>query len=74
MDERWTTNEHSNGTRMDGFAEMDITLRRSFSLWGARAVADAAVLNITDRQYDIVAHYPMPGRSFRITLTLTNNK
>ena len=74
MDERWTTNEHSNGTRMDGFAEMDITLRRSFSLWGARAVADAAVLNLTDRQYDIVAHYPMPGRSFRITLTLTNNK
>lgn len=74
MDERWTTNEHSNGTRIDGFAEMDITLRRSFSLCGVRAVADAAVLNVTDRQYDIVAHYPMPGRSFRLTIVLSNNK
>ena len=66
MDERWTTNEHSKGTRIDGFAEMDINIRKALILGKNKITLSAAVLNITDKQYDIVAHYPMPGRSWRI--------
>lgn len=66
MDERWTTNEHSKGTRINGFAEMDINLRKAFTMGKNKIALSAAMLNITNKQYDIVAHYPMPGRSWRI--------
>lgn len=66
MDERWTTNEHSKGTRIAGFAEMDINVRKAFRLGRNKITLSASMLNITDKQYDIVAHYPMPGRSWRI--------
>lgn len=66
MTKRWTTNEHSKGTRIDGFTEMDVNLKRSFRLGKCRLTATASMLNITNKQYDIVAHYPMPGRSWRV--------
>ena len=27
----------------------------------------AEVINLTDKQYDVIKYYPMPGRSWRIT-------
>ncbi|SFG20470.1 TonB-dependent siderophore receptor [Prevotella sp. KH2C16] len=70
MDERWTTNSHSAGTRIPGFVEMDASLWRTFPLKKYTLTARAAMMNIADKQYDLVAHYPMPGRSWRISITL----
>lgn len=66
MTQRWTTNEHSKGTRIDGFAEIDINLKRNFCIGKYKFTATASMLNIANKQYDIVAHYPMPGRSWRV--------
>lgn len=71
MDERWTTNEHTQSTRIAGFAEMDINLSRRFHIGKTMMKAIASMLNVTDRQYDIVAHYPMPGRSWRIGIEVS---
>ena len=65
MNERWTTNEHSPGTRIKGFVEMDVNIRRQLTVHGSKVTLTAAVLNILNKQYDVVAHYPMPGRSWR---------
>ena len=81
---RWTTNEHATGTRLAGYAETDLGLWRTFNLTshpspggGSRRsrgisfiTVRASLLNILDKQYDIVAHYPMPGRSWRISFTI----
>ena len=69
MSHRWATNEHADGTRLAGFVEADASLWREFRINKHVVTAQFAVLNIFDRQYDIVAHYPMPGRSWKLTLT-----
>ena len=68
MSKRWTTNEHSRGTGIPGFAEMDVNISRRFNIGKTNFKATASMLNITNKQYDLVAHYPMPGRSWRISL------
>lgn len=71
---RWTTVEHTEGTRMSGFGVTDLSFWRSFSLpaWVSRGGAPITLRftmqNIFDRQYAIVAHYPMPSRSWRMQL------
>lgn len=67
---RWATNEHSQGTRIAGFVEFDIGAWRSFAWHGHKFTFRASVRNLLDKQYDIVAHYPMPGRSWRLQLTI----
>ena len=79
---RWTTVEHAAGTRMPGFATTDLSLWRTFTLRigrggsslptgegrGGAVTLRFTVQNLFDRQYALVAHYPMPGRSFRMQL------
>lgn len=67
---RWATNEHASGTRIAGFAECDLGAWRSFAWHGHRLTLRASVRNLFDKQYDIVAHYPMPGRSWRLQLII----
>ncbi len=67
---RWATNEHSHGTRIAGFVEFDVGAWRSFAWHKRKFTLRASVRNLLDKQYDIVAHYPMPGRSWRLQLTI----
>ena len=68
MSHRWATNEHSRGTRMAGFAEMGASIYRDFKLRKITLTARVVAQNLLDKQYDIVAHYPMPGRSWRAAI------
>lgn len=94
---RWTTVEHSAGTRIEPFATADLSLWHTFAFrstsrskrsmqtldappspqgrlhQAARQKAPSFTLrftlqNLLNRQYDIVAHYPMPGRSWQLQL------
>jgi len=67
MSERWTTNEHADGTRMGGFTEMNVNLWRTIKWNRTLITLRGSILNLFDKQYDIVVHYPMPGRSWRLT-------
>ena len=69
MSSRWTTNEHTEGTRMEGFMELSMGAYRTFRIQRVLLTVRASVLNITDKQYDIVMHYPMPGRSWKMSLS-----
>ena len=66
--ERWATREHSTGTSIAGYTEMDVNVYRSFSLGKGILTARVGMMNATDKQYSIVAHYPMPGRSWRVAV------
>jgi vitamin B12 transporter len=70
MDERWTTNDHAAGTRMAGYGEMDLSLWRQQQMGRCRMTLRASLLNVTDKQYELVAYYPMPGRSWRVSVGL----
>lgn len=73
MSERYTTNEHSEGTCLDSFMEFSASAYHVFPLRGKdkSITLRGSLLNIFDKQYDIVAHYPMPGRSWKVSILLT---
>ena len=64
---RWTTVEHAAGTRIDGFSVTDLSLWRTFQ---SKYTLRFTLQNLFDRQYDIVAHYPMPGRSWKAQFSI----
>lgn len=75
MGTRWATNEHYAETRVSGYAETGLTVYRKFRsdhrpLFGIRDSELALrfdLRNLFDKQYEIVGHYPMPGRNYQFT-------
>ena len=55
---------------LDAYFDHSVALRRTFLLRSCPLTLAAEVLNLTGVNYEIVHSYPMPGRQFRITLTL----
>ena len=68
VSERWASNEHLDGTRIDGYGELSATLWRQFQIRKMRFEVRADVKNLLDKQYEIVRSYPMPGRSWQVTV------
>jgi outer membrane receptor protein involved in Fe transport len=64
---RWTTVEHAAGTRIDGFSVTDLSVWRTFQ---SKYTLRFTLQNLFDRQYDIVAHYPMPGHSWKAQFSI----
>lgn len=71
---RWTNNEHLEGTQVSGYWEMGTTLWRTFRL-SRQPHSHSLTLrfdlrNLLDKQYEIVASYPMPGRNWQLSVTI----
>ena len=67
---RWTTVDHAAGTRIDGFSVTDLSLWRTFQ---SKYTLRLTLQNLFDRQYDIVTHYPMPGRSVQFQISISTD-
>ena len=65
---RWTNNEHYDGTLIDGYIDCGLTLYRTFSFGIHHLEGRFDLKNVFDKRYEIVGRYPMPGRSFQITV------
>lgn len=65
---RFTTNKNLPYTRIAGYMETGITLFRKFKIKKNSLETRLDAINIFNKQYEIIANYPMPGRSFQITL------
>ncbi|MBD5331626.1 MAG: TonB-dependent receptor [Bacteroides sp.] len=62
---RFSTNNNIPGTRIAGYADTGLSIYRPWRLGRCRVEARIDALNIFNRQYEVIARYPMPGRSFR---------
>ena len=56
--------------QIDGYNEHTATLWREFERKGYKLRVQAEVINLTDAQYDVIKYYPMPGRSWRLTVNI----
>lgn len=70
MAKRYSTNENMDITRLEPYHEMGLAVYRDFEWRALGGMLRADVLNLTNEQYDIVRGYPMPGRSWKLTLKL----
>ncbi len=66
---RYTTNNNIPETKIAGYTDAGITLFRKFKLKRNLFEVRADIINIFNRQYEIVARYPMPGRAWRVSVT-----
>lgn len=65
---RWANNQHSEGMLIDGYWDMGLTAWHAFC-WGSQQIeARLDVKNIFNEQYEIVHFYPMPGRSWQVSV------
>ena len=65
---RWANNQHYEDTDIDGYWDMGLTAYRTF-VWGTQQLeARFDLKNLFDAQYEIVRFYPMPGRSWQLSL------
>lgn len=64
---RFTTNQNIAETRIPGYMDTGISLFRRFNFGRYSVEIKGDLMNIFDTQYEIVARYPMPGRSWRLT-------
>lgn len=74
MSQRWANNEHYEDSEVEGYWDMGLTLYRQLDdlrLWGQslRGVkVRMDVKNLLAKQYELVGHYPMPRRSWMLSI------
>jgi len=68
VSKRWATNQHYADTDISGYDEWGIAAHRELTIGRQRIDVRMDVKNLFDRQYEIVGHYPMPGRSWQLSL------
>lgn len=61
---RYTTSSNLPDTRIAGYADIGLTLFHTFTIRGHSLELRADITNLTDKQYQIVSRYPMPGRNW----------
>lgn len=65
---RFASNENLPQTRLAGYADTGAALYRSFRFSKYTVEPRFDILNVFDRRYEVIARYPMPGRSYRVTV------
>jgi len=69
---RFSLGENNPANQLAGWLTQDVFLARSLPLKKCNLHIKAALNNITGERYDIVRYYPMPGRSFTISLFINH--
>lgn len=69
---RYVLGENNPENEMSGWNTQDIFLSRQFDMRKIRSVIRLECNNVFDERYDVIRYYPMPGRSFKISITINN--
>lgn len=69
--ERYALPQNTKVNRIDAYVEQSVSLNRTFKLRRASLRLQGEMLNLADTQYDVIQYYPMPGRSWRLSVALS---
>lgn len=65
---RYILGQNINENRLDSYSDHSIAANRDFKFSRIIASLNLEMLNIMNKNYEIVKNFPMPGRSVRVTL------
>ena len=68
---RYATRENLPSSRLSGYMEFGANIYHTFRFRDHELELRADLINAFDRQYEIVARYPMPGRSWMLSTKFT---
>ena len=58
--------ENIPANEIASYVEQTLSLTREFALGDCRLRLQAEVVNLADKQYEVIKYYPMPGRAWRL--------
>lgn len=67
--ERYFWHQNIAKYKMDSYSEHSISFNKQLNINNCKLLLQASLLNIWDKQYQVIKNYPMPGRSFNATVT-----
>ena len=65
---RYALGQNISENRLDSYIDHSISANREFKFRKITTSLNVEVLNLMNKNYEIVKNFPMPGRSFRITV------
>ena len=68
---RYTVEDHKPENRLPGYGEWGLSLYRTFQFKAWELATRFDGINLGNKQYAIVKNYPMPGRAFKFTISVT---
>ena len=68
--ERYDEQENIIYNHVEPWYTSDLSLRYWFTVNSLRFSAQAEVNNLLDQQYEVIVNYPMPGRNYKLTLSV----
>ena len=70
--ERYTLGGNDPSNLLPGWNEQDVFVSAQIHFKYFQSTIKGEVNNIFDQQYDVIHYYPMPGRSYKLSLTINN--
>lgn len=65
---RYMQGENISQNRLDGYSDHSLSVSRDLKIRNINTSLSVEMLNLLDKNYEIVKNFPMPGRSVRATL------
>ena len=69
--ERFSTNNHVKGSSLGGYVEAGVAIYRTIPTRKHHLELRLDLMNMFNKQYEIIARYPMPGRAWQATIKFT---
>ena len=70
--ERYTLGENDPTNLLPGWCEQDVFVSAQIPFKNFQSTIRGEVNNLFDQQYDVIHYYPMPGRSYKLSITINN--
>jgi len=67
---RYYLSQNIPENEIDGYLEHTLTISRNFKISNCKLRLQADVTNLTNKQYEVIKYYPMPGRSWKLTVSV----
>lgn len=71
VSDRYITEVNVEKYMLEGYIEYGASLYRNFTINRIQMAARGEVINLGNKHYSIVKSYPMPGRSYKLTLSIS---
>ena len=68
--ERYSALDHTSDTRLSPYYDHSVSVNKTFEIGDTNLRLQAEILNLSNKNYQIIRGYPMPGRSFRLSTNL----
>lgn len=69
--DRYYLSQNIDENKIDGYTEHSVSVTKEFNLSKYKLRLQGEIINLFNKQYDVIKYYPMPGRSWRITGSIT---